>query len=160
MLKPAQGTILTDNLSSFTPEQSFIARKVVSTSENGKKYLLLFAVPKRCAVYQVDGNIVTTGDRCDKFILVEEDALVNRWNEIFVELKGRDVGHAIKQLRSSLQAKVFMHPTIGKRYARIVAQCIPRNSGNSIIERARDEFRKNYSAELKCWSSGKTDSLS
>lgn len=160
MVKHTHVTIMMDNLQSFSPEQPFMERKAVSTSEKGRKYVLALKPPHGCAVYQIDNYIVTTGERCDKLVLVEYDAINNQWAEIFVELKGVDVRHAIEQLRSSINHPIFRHPTVHKRYARLVAQSIPRNSGNSIVERARDEFRKEYAVELKCWSSSnKVDSI-
>ena len=159
MVNHTNGTILSDNLCRFSPEQAFQERKVISTSENGKKYTLALNPPHKCAVYQVDGNIITTGERCDKLVLVEYDAVNNQWAEVFVELKGGNVPHAIDQLRSSIRNDLFSHPTITKKHARIIAQSIPRNSGHSVVERARDEFRRVYGTELKCWSSGRMDSL-
>ena len=159
MVKHTHWTILTENLHSFSPEQPFKERKIVSTSENGRRYVLSLNPARGCAVYQIDGYITTIGDRCDKLVLVESNVAENQWTEIFVELKGKDVAHAVKQLRCSINNVLFMHPTIKKRYARIIAQSIPRNSGNSIVERARDEFRSKYSVELKCWSSDRKDTI-
>ena len=148
MVKHTHVTIMADNLQFFSPEQPFMERKVVSTSEKGRKYVLALKPPHGCAVYQIDNYIITTGERCDKLVLVEYDAINNQWAEIFVELKGVDVRHAIEQLRSSINHPIFRHPTVHKRYARLVAQSIPRNTGNSVVERARDEFRKEYAVEL------------
>ena len=159
MVNHTHGTILTDKLFRFSPEQAFQQRKVVSTSENGKKYCLALNPPHKCVVYQVDGNIITTGERCDKLVLVEYDVVNTQWAEVFVELKGGDVAHAVDQLRCSIKNDLFSHPTVKKKHARIIAQNIPRNSGHSVVERARDEFRRTYGTELKCWSSGRMDSL-
>ncbi len=159
MVKHIHGTILADKLYCFSPEQPFMERKLLSTSENGRKYTLALNPAQRCAAYQVDGHIITEGDRCDKLIVIEHDAVANKWTKIFVELKGKNVRHAIQQLRCSIKIVLFFHPTIKKRYARIIAQSIPSNTGNSIVERARNEFRSVLGIELKCWSSGKTDFL-
>lgn len=135
-------SIINTNLKSFEAETPLGKRKTVSTNEKGKTYKITFTVIKPSAVYAIDGNIITEGDRCDKLVLVQSNITQNKWIEIFVELKGTDVDHAVKQLKATIDKPVFKHNTIEKRWARIVAQSFPRNTGNSTIERARDYFRK------------------
>jgi len=135
-------TLINTNLKSYEAETPLGARKIVSTSEKGKTYKITFTVIKPSAVYTIDGNIITEGDRCDKLVLVQSNITQNKWIEIFVELKGTDVDHAVKQLKATIDKPVFKHNTIEKQWARIVAQSFPRNTGNSTIERARDYFRK------------------
>ena len=91
--------------------------------------------------------------------MAETDTENNLWTEIFVELKGTDTKHAVVQLEAMLKNPLFEHKTIKKKLARIVAQKFPRNTGNSFIERARDNFKKKYNCELKGFSSGNTDTL-
>ena len=134
--------IINTNLKSFKADTPLGERKIVSTSEKGKTYKITFTVIKPSAVYSIDGNIITDGDRCDRLVLVQTDIVQNRWIEIFVELKGTDVDHAVKQLKATIDKPVFMHNTIERQWVRIVAQSFPRNTGNSTIERARDYFRK------------------
>ena len=134
--------IINTNLKSFKADTPLGERKIVSTSEKGKTYKITFTVIKPSAVYSIDGNIITDGDRCDRLVLVQTDIVQNRWIEIFVELKGTDVDHAVKQLKATIDKPVFKHNTIERQWVRIVAQSFPRNTGNSTIERARDYFRK------------------
>ena len=65
-----------------------------------------------------------------------------KWIEIFVELKGKDVVHAVEQLKATIENPIFQHRTVDQRWARIVAHSFPRNTGDSRIERARDDFKK------------------
>lgn len=153
----AKKTLLNENLKAFQPEQALQSRKVLSTSEKGKTYRMEMKPAKNSAVYQVDGNVITKGDRCDKLVLVETNADDNHWTEVFVELKGKDVGHAVVQLRESIKKSIFKHSSIKVKWARIVAQSIPKSNSNSVIERAKIEFKKNYGVELKAWSSGNID---
>ena len=134
--------IINTNLKSFKADTPLGERKIVSTSEKGKTYKITFTVIKPSAVYSIDGNIITDGDRCDRLVLVQTDIVQNRWIEIFVELKGTDVDYAVKQLKATIDKPVFKHNTIERQWVRIVAQSFPRNTGNSTIERARDYFRK------------------
>ena len=155
--KKTKKTLLNENLKDFQPEQALRNRKALATSEKGKTYRVEMKPAKNCAVYKVDGDIVTKGDKCDKLVLVETNSDDNHWTEVFVELKGKDVGHAVVQLRESIKNSIFKHSSIKVKWARIVAQSIPKSNGNSVIERAKIEFKKNYNVELKAWSSGNTD---
>lgn len=88
----------------FSPEQQLEVRSRISTTEKGKKYILVTDGIKKSVVYAVDGNILKDGQRCDKLILVkrsENDVEPEQWTEVFVELKGVDTGHAINQLRET-----------------------------------------------------------
>ena len=135
-------TIINTNLKSYKADAPLGKRKIVSMSEKGKTYRIKFSEIKPSAVYTIDGKIITEGDRCDKLVLVQSNTSQNKWIEIFVELKGKDVGHAINQLKATVDKPVFKHNTIEKLWARIVAQSYPKNTGNSTIEQARDYFRK------------------
>lgn len=142
MAKKETETIINTNLKSYKADTPLGERKIVATSEKGKTYRIKFDKIKPSAVYAIDGNIITEGDKCDKLVLVESNISQNKWIEIFVELKGKDVDHAVTQLKATVDKPVFKHNTMEKLFARIVAQSYPKNTGNSTIERARDYFRK------------------
>lgn len=135
-------TIINTNLKKYEAELSLGDRKIVSTSEKGKTYRIKFHNIKPSALYAIDGNIITEGNKCDKLVLIQSDKSKNNWLEIFVELKGKDVDHAIEQLKATVDKPIFQHKTIEKRWARIVAQSFPRNTGDSSYERARIYFKK------------------
>lgn len=143
--------IIDTNLKPYEPEQAFDERKIVSTSEKGKTYRIDFSQVKPSAVYAIDGVIIKEGNRCDKLVLVQMDIPGNNWLEVFVELKGTDVNHAIEQLKATVDKPVFKHDTISQRKARIVAQSFPRSNGSSSLERARNYFRKK-NIDFKCGS--------
>lgn len=140
--KVAVENIINTKLRDYKAEQPLGERKIVSTSEKGKTYRIKFANIKPSSVYTIDGNIITKGERCDKLVLVQTNVSQNKWLEVFVELKGNGVDHAVEQLKVTIDKPIFQHKTIEKRWARIVAQSFPRNTGNSSIERARDYFKK------------------
>ena len=131
-------------------------------SENGKRYLLTTNGKKETVVYAVDGNIVKDGQRCDKLVLVkrsEKDVKPEQWTEAFVELKGVDTNHAIDQIRQTLKKTVFRHPSNDNIRARIVAQSFPSNKSNPTMEKAKQEFRKEYNCDLRGMKSGQEDKL-
>ncbi|HJB44267.1 MAG TPA: hypothetical protein IAB87_05725 [Candidatus Coprenecus merdipullorum] len=73
----------------FSPEQRLMTRARISTSEKGKRYVLVTNGVEESVVYAVDGNIVKEGQRCDKLVLVKrsaKDAVPEHWTETFVEL--------------------------------------------------------------------------
>ncbi len=146
----------------FSPEQPLKVRTRISTHEKGKRYVLVTTGIEESVVYAVDGNIITSGLRCDKLILVKRSASgvePEQWTESFIELKGVDTVHAINQLRETLKKSIFKHPSNDVVRARIVAQSFPANKSNPAMEKAKQEFRKVYNCDLRGMKSGQEDKL-
>ena len=146
----------------YAPEQVLQIRSKVSVSEKGKRYLLATNGKEETVVHAVDGNIVKEGLKCDKLVLVKrsaKDVKPEQWTEAFVELKGVDTNHAIDQLRQTLKKAIFKHPSNDDIRARIVAQSFPSNKSNPMMEKAKQEFRKNYNCDLRGMKSGQEDKL-
>lgn len=146
----------------YAPEQALQVRAKVSVNENGKRYLLATGGREQSVVYAIDGNIVTEGQRCDKLVLVKrsaKDVVPEQWTEAFVELKGVDTNHAIDQLRQTLKKAIFKHSSNNDVRARIVAQSFPSNKSNPTMEKAKQEFRKNYNCDLRGMKIGQEDKL-
>ena len=149
-----------DNLTNngFLPEQPLQIRKTIVERENGKKYTLEVSDNKSSVSYQVDGNIIKEGEKCDKLILVKYSD--DEWAEIFVELKGVDVPHAIEQLLTTLKKPIFKHPSNKVIKARIVATSFPSNKANPIMEKAKREFaNKPYFCDLRGLKNGQKDKI-
>lgn len=144
--------------SGFDPEKSLESRKVMVTAEEGKKYTLAIADEKESVLFQVDGEIIRKGLRCDKLILVKLCAEQGNeeWAEIFVELKGKDVAHAIEQLKATIVNKIFKHESNKIVRARIVAASFPANKSNPIMEKAKQEFAKMH-CDLRGIENGRID---
>lgn len=68
----------------FTPSQPLQYRKVLATSEQGRKYTLEVSNNQKTTLFNVDGYIITKGQKCDKLILVDknEEGDDEIWNEI------------------------------------------------------------------------------
>lgn len=141
----------------YTPEQELKVRKTVSTSEKGKRYLLQVAAPYESVVYQIDGNIITVGNKCDKMVLIKKE--INHWVQILIELKGVDVKSAINQLESTLKNKGLQHKTNEEKRARIVAASFPSNRANPIMEEAKIHFRKTYQCDFRGLKSDQSDKI-
>jgi len=146
----------------YKPSQQLQIRKVVSVSEHGKKHTLQLSGKEHSVVYDVDGDIIKDGSRCDKLILIDLSQVGSNenWTEIFVELKGKDVNHAIDQLRSTLKQNIFRHPANKTVKARIVAASFPSNKSNPVVAKAKIEFAKPpYCCELRCLKNGQTETM-
>lgn len=122
------------------------------------KYSLALDPPADCGVYAVDGGLVREGCRCDKLVLVAPGAEADEAGEIFVELKGKNVAHAIEQLETTLAHPLF-RPVLPqtRRWARIVARSYPRSTGHSVLERAKVRFKKLYRCDLRTCHSGQPE---
>lgn len=147
--------------SGYIAEQSLKERSNISVSEKGKTYLLHLEKQLSSAVFSVDGYIIKEGNKCDKLVLlnVEKDEDNDHWNEVFVELKGTDVSHAILQLETTIKNTIFNCNSIKKIYARIVASSFPSNNSDPTFEKARQKFAKEYKCELKRLKSKQPDKL-
>lgn len=87
----------------------------------------------------VDGCQITDGIRCDYLILD------HCHNEYFVELKGKDLPHAIEQLEATIQQLSDKNNTTRKQ-AIIVSSRNPSN--DTSVQRAKAIFKKKYNTEL------------
>ena len=101
------------------------------------------------AVYGIDGGVIKylRVMKCDKLILVDLDNLA--LFELFVELKGGNIQHAIEQVEATLTNPLFKDPAVKERQARIIGRKIPSNTGNSITERAKKKFIARYNCRLE-----------
>lgn len=153
----------------YIPEQNLVSRtmrKKLVVEEKKQKYALdcsaSTSIVRGSCVFAIDGGVIPKGTstpKCDKLILcalkidgqqakkkLEEE---ESWLEIFVELKGHDVEHAIDQLEATLKNSLFAHHSNKSVWARIVATSIPSNRSNPKLEKAKIRFLKNYRCELK-----------
>ena len=134
-------------------------RENLSLKEEQTIYKLRFGIRRNCVAYHIDGYIIEDGYKCDYLILSKQssDKESNAWQAIFVELKGTDVEHALKQLDATLSNRVFHHKSIDERHARIVAKSFPSSKSNPKFELAKREFKKKHNCSLKQVTSGNPD---
>ncbi|ROT16585.1 hypothetical protein [Bacteroides acidifaciens] len=144
---------------SFAPYLPLTDRKNLSLKEQQTLYKLDFGKRRKCVSYQIDGNIIKTGNKCDFLILAkqEEDENNNNWKAIFVELKGTDVEHALKQLDATMSNSIFSHGSIDEKHARIVAKSFPSSKSNPKFELEKRKFKAKHKCSLKQVSTGNID---
>ncbi len=146
------------------PCKPLMARKDISVKDSGRVYRLEFTDARASVAYQIDGDIVREGSKCDYLILAEhekdKDGSVRSWKEIFVELKGKDVVHAIEQLDSTVSMQIFRHPTNKELHARLIAKAIPSTSLNPEYWKAKMKFERDHkNIKLKTLKSLQPDRL-
>lgn len=86
----------------------------------------------------VDGCEITSGIRCDYMYLIKE-------TEIFIELKGQDIKHAINQLETTIK-KLSSNIKTTKKKSFIICTRSPLTSAS--IQNVRVKFRKKYNSEF------------
>lgn len=144
----------------FNPEQEWKQRKVVSVSENGKTFKLPVTDGILSAVYQIDGEVIKAGQKCDK-LLIAKQADNSKGAVVFIELKGKGVSHAIDQLEETIKNQLFRpypSPTDNTRARIITPSCGPTSSSRIKLETARIRFKTQYNTELKVLKNSQPDS--
>jgi hypothetical protein len=97
---------------------------------------------ERVLVVRVDGGLITTGERAD--YIVAHPRIV----DVFVELKGSDVGKGIRQIRATLPAWSGSDFAGRKQAALVVRGSGIRPKLQTNIERWRREFRNQFKMKL------------
>ena len=87
---------------------------------------------------KVDGCEITRGIRCDYLYLI-------KGIEIFIELKGQDIQHAIEQLETTIN-KLSANSKNHKKKSFVICTRSPLNSAS--IQNIQVKFRKKYNSEL------------
>jgi DNA topoisomerase IA len=105
-------------------------RKIISISEKGKKYCATNKEEKKIAQYHIDTPDSTneTHKKCDYALYIFDNEDINKDVDrvIFIELKGKDITHAIKQIHETIDdwVEAFkIRPA--KIDARVVASYVP-----------------------------------
>ena len=132
---------------SFQPKLPLAEREKLSVKEERTTYVLDFGKRRQSVVYQIDGDIITRGNKCDCLILAKQDVAADgneAWKAVFVELKGTDVVHALQQIDATLDNQQLRHPSVNEVHARIVAKAFPANNANTEFEKVRRNFKKKH----------------
>lgn len=112
--------------------------RLLVLEENKRK--CVFSNPQNYPLYRitVDGCQIKDGIRCDFLVLDNQE------NEYFVELKGKDIPHALEQLESTVKQLSSMKNI--QKVAIIVTSRYPSN--DTSIQRAKVFFKKKYKVDL------------
>lgn len=145
----------------FKPTQPWQSRSVITVSENGKTYRTEISPDSRSAVFQIDGNIIKSGQKCDKLLLATDNSdIPTQGNAVFIELKGKDINHAIDQLEATINNQHFKPYPMEKDRARariVTGGCGPKSSSRMKLEEARIRFKRQYNIELRVLKNNQAD---
>ncbi|MDE5874289.1 MAG: hypothetical protein K2H15_01480 [Muribaculaceae bacterium] len=114
------------------------------------------------AVFQIDGNVIKDGQKCDKLLLVRYQDSFDNGTAVFIELKGKGISHAIEQLEATIKNSLFRpYPSPSdKTRARIITpSCGPASASRKNLEEARIRFKRLYNVELKVLKNLQPDTL-
>lgn len=112
--------------------------KKIVFQENKSKLIILNKNKIKATKVKVDGCEITSGLRCDYLLLAKE-------LEFFIELKGQNINHAVKQLIATFK-KLSANPKEQKKTSFIICTRSPMSSAS--IQNLQVQFKKNYSADL------------
>lgn len=90
-------------------------------------------------VIEIDDCVITNGLRCDYLVISNLEI------EHFVELKGSDVNHAVKQLARTI-LQVSINPNKGVKYCFIISSRCPLLTAK--IQNLKLMFKKKYNSIL------------
>ena len=115
-----------------------ITDRILVLEENKRK--CVFSNPQNNILTKVvvDGCQITEGVKCD-FLVLDHNA-----NEYFVELKGKDIPHALEQLESTIKQLSSTNNIL--KTAIIVTSRNPSN--DTTMQRAKAFFKKKYKVDL------------
>ncbi len=110
--------------------------------ENKSKILFLNPKKEDIVVVHVDGCAIDDPEtlRCDYALIPCDDV------EIYVELKGSDVQHAVKQLESTLKL-ISDDYRQTKKLCFIVSTRVPKQTTN--IQKIQSNFKKKFNADFR-----------
>lgn len=109
-------------------------------SRNNRSKFRLYN-PKRVSirVVQVDDCVIKEGVRCDYLLILPSE------QEIYIELKGSDVKHAVEQIARSIDLLACNRHSVVKLCFIASTRC-PINSTE--IQNLKKKFRQKYNAQI------------
>lgn len=114
----------------------------IKFEERKKKMIFHNPHRKECLKIQVDGCAIKVGDKCDN--LLKEGKADQVCPEYYVELKGEDVGHAMKQILQTIQ-------TIHNDRSPVMAFIICTNVSTKLsteVQKFKKQLKEKYNATV------------
>ena len=121
---------------------SLTANKIVTVSENKRKFTIQNSSSLQINQVKVDGCYITSGSKCDYlFEIINKNIIA----VFYVELKGKNIEHAIKQLEATIIYCKSIHKDI-KKECYIVASRVPK--GSTSAQNLKKEFKRKHKIQL------------
>lgn len=100
--------------------------RVIKVSENKSSFIITNLSRKYINTIQVDGCFISSGNKCDYLFEILEGICDNDVSKVlYVELKGTDIEHAIKQLKATINHCNSIHANSIKE-CYIIAVRVPK----------------------------------
>jgi len=117
---------------------------LIALGERHSKITFKNGSGKSIRVIRIDDCVIKEGLRCDYLVIPEDEDRI----EHYIELKGSDISHAVKQLESTIP-QVSEDARHGKKRCFIVSSRCPANSAEiqNIERRFKKEFNSNFSVK-------------
>lgn len=124
-----------------TCEEHLTHTKIV-LQENKSKIIFLNPNQVNILKIRVDGCVISDNDtlRCD-YALIPSTGV-----EIYVELKGSDIAHAVKQIESTIEL-LSAAPQKIKKLCFIVSTRVPKQTTN--VQQLQSQFKKKFNASFR-----------
>jgi hypothetical protein len=116
--------------------------KKIVLQENKSKITFLNPNQDKILIIKVDGCEISDNEtlRCDYALMPSEEV------EIYVELKGSDIVHAVEQIKSTIQL-LSDNPQKIKKLCFVVSTRVPKQTTN--IQQLQSQFKKNFNASFR-----------
>ncbi|MCH9739516.1 MAG: hypothetical protein K0U38_01555 [Epsilonproteobacteria bacterium] len=116
--------------------------KIVSVSENKRTFRIDNKSLLTINQVTIDGCYITSGLKCDYLFEIISQSI----DKVFyVELKGKDIEHGVKQLEATVNYCKSEHKSIPKE-CYIVASRVPKSSTSS--QKLKKEFKRKNGIQL------------
>ncbi len=117
-------------------------RQQATCEERNKRYNLINDRNCKIALFHMDGGIVRNEkdeQKCDYLYIVHDQKCPTA---IFVELKGKNIHHAVEQLRASINR---YGTELNRRIcARVICSSVPRLYNDPMIKNLKKDLLKQY----------------
>ena len=113
------------------------------SGNNRSKFRLENPQKLEIRVIQVDDCVIKQGMRCDYLVIAPSKDKPSDVQEIYIELKGSDVRHAVEQIATTIQK---LDLSMSAAICFIASTRCPINSTQ--IQNLKKKFRKKYNAKL------------
>lgn len=123
--------------------------KVLQVSAGKSKFTISNKAGEAITICDVDGCIITDNcERCDKLVQFGDSAT------LLVELKGRDIEKARKQLEASLRHDLLRPHLKGQVSALVICSKVRVPRFNSFLLKSKQHFMRNYNCRFHVKCSG------
>lgn len=119
--------------------------KRITRKENQSQIIIENPNQFKVCVVQVDGCAIQAGLRCD-YLVIPDQQDIKKVIEIYIELKGSKISHAIEQLEATIK-KLSDDPVKQEKVCIIISTRCPLTTPE--IQNFKKDFKNKYNAKLE-----------